>query len=346
MSVLLTGASGVVGQALLRELTDRDVICLVHRRPVVAEGVRTVTGDLTSPRLGLTRPDYDALVASVDAIIHCGAITGFSAGGPATEEVNVRGTAELLDLAAAASAPFYYVSTAFVARAELTRDRQGQSGEGSARPEAYLDSKRAAERLVRERGGPAAIIRPSVLIGDSVTGEIAAFQGLYTIFAAAFRNALPLLPLAPRTLIDFVPQDLVARSIAALVRGGHTGGEYWITAGGAAITIERLVELAVSTGRAAGLPMQTPRLVSFDMVDRLIRPVFIDPLPSAARRRFDDMLAMTALFGTAQRFETSYDRLPGVSAPDAAEVERACVTSMRHFIAAKKMVRQQPAGVA
>ena len=33
-TVLLTGASGVVGHALLPRLRDLDVVCLVHRSPV------------------------------------------------------------------------------------------------------------------------------------------------------------------------------------------------------------------------------------------------------------------------------------------------------------------------
>jgi len=40
-TVLLTGASGVVGRALLRRLGDLDVVCLVHRSPVSGPNVTT-----------------------------------------------------------------------------------------------------------------------------------------------------------------------------------------------------------------------------------------------------------------------------------------------------------------
>ena len=40
-TVLLTGASGVVGRALLQRLRDFDVVCLVHRSPVCGPNVTT-----------------------------------------------------------------------------------------------------------------------------------------------------------------------------------------------------------------------------------------------------------------------------------------------------------------
>ncbi|WP_214324428.1 SDR family oxidoreductase [Nonomuraea sediminis] len=322
--ILLTGASGVVGQALLEHLTGHTVICLTHRRPVTGPNVLGLRGDLTAPLFGLDPDEYDDLAARVDAIVHCAAVTGFSIGQEATRDLNVRGTSQVVELARRTGAPLHHVSTAFV-------DRQGRDTGSTARPDVYLASKRAAERLIRESGVPATIIRPSVVIGDSVTGRIAEFQGLHGIAGAILRNALPLVPLRPEARIDFVPQDLVGRTIAELVRSGETGGEHWITAGPAALTAGRMVELALEVGRDLGLRLDTPRLVSQDMVDRLIRPVFIDPLPARQRRRFDDMLAMTALFRTPEPFACTCVPLR------AAELEAAFAASLRYYAHAKRL---------
>ena len=54
-TVLLTGASGVVGRALLRRLRDFDVVCLVHRSPVSGPNVTTVAGDVAEPMLEIGR---------------------------------------------------------------------------------------------------------------------------------------------------------------------------------------------------------------------------------------------------------------------------------------------------
>ncbi|TMR95763.1 SDR family oxidoreductase [Nonomuraea basaltis] len=338
-TVLLTGAGGVVGQALLEQLGDHNIICLTHRKPVTGRGVLGIRGDLTAPRFGLDREEYDDLAGRIDAIVHCAAITGFSVDKGATEDLNVRGTAEILALAERAGVPLHHVSTAFVARKDLARDTGS-----TARPEVYLDSKRAAEHLVRESGVAANIIRPSVVIGDSVTGRIAQFQGLHGIAGAMLKNALPLVPLRPDARVDFIPQDLLARAIAGLVRAGTqagtVGGDYWITAGEAALTAGRIVELALETGRSLGLELDLPRLVSQDMVDRLIRPVFIDPLPDKQRRRFDDMLAMTVLFCTPEPFACCCDRVPGLAALTPAELEGAFVASLRYYAEAKGLARR------
>ncbi|MGW1177327.1 SDR family oxidoreductase [Kitasatospora sp. NPDC002543] len=332
--VLLTGASGVVGQAVLERLTDRTVVCLTHSKPVTGPRVVNVRGDLTRPYFGLDRAAYEDLADRVDAVVHCAAITGFSVDPDLTNELNVRGSSAVLAFARRASAPLQHVSTAFVSRQDLARE-----GCGGARPEVYLDSKRTAERAVLDSGAAANIIRPSVVIGDTVTGRISQFQGLHAIAGAILRGALPMLPLPPETRIDFVPQDLVAEVIVGLVRAGTTGGEYWVTGGEAAPTAGRIVELALELGRRFGPEPHAPRFVSADMVERLIRPVFIESLPKAQQRRFDDMLAMTALFRTAEPFRSDYPLVPGVRRPGTGDLEDAFTASMLHYARVKGLVR-------
>jgi len=58
--VLLTGASGVVGHALLRRLRDLDVVCLVHRSPVCGPDMTTVSGDIAQPMFGLAEQVWAA----------------------------------------------------------------------------------------------------------------------------------------------------------------------------------------------------------------------------------------------------------------------------------------------
>ena len=73
----------------------------------------------------------------------------------------------------------YHVSTAFV-HTTVDGDR-GRTAIG------YASSKLAGEKVVRSSGVPHVILRPSVVIGDSDTGEIAAFQGLYQVVAGLSR---------------------------------------------------------------------------------------------------------------------------------------------------------------
>lgn len=306
ISVLLTGASGVIGSALLNELDDASVTCLVHRTPIRRSGVDHVRGDISRPRLGLTRAEFALLADRVDVVVHAAAMTDFTADESVTTDLNVNGTANVLEFAARADAPLYYVSTAFVQRASQLRDIGDCGG-----PSAYLRSKHAAEQLVSKSGIPAVVIRPSVVIGDSDSGQIAAFQGLHAIAGAMLKGVLPLVPLLPDALIDFVPQDYVADAIASLLRSGQQDGEYWLTAGDQALRASDMVDACMEVADSLGGSIDAPRLIAPDAVDRLIRPVFIEPLPEQARNRFDHMLNTTALFSADAAFPSS-----------AAELER------------------------
>lgn len=332
-SVLLTGASGVVGSALRPHLARHHVVSLTHRAQVTGEYVH---GDVSQPRLGLDEHTYRNLLSTVDTVVHCAAVTDFAAGAEAVNRFNVTGTRNILNFAADAGARLIHVSTAFVARSELTRSAQGASlRDAAARPEDYVDSKREAEDILRGSDVPVVIARPSVVIGDSVTGEISRFQGLHTVFTAVFRNRLPLLPFNPPAPIDAVPQDLVATALAALVDAPTATGEYWLTAGPHALTAGRMVELCVQVADELGIKATAPRMVKPEMVDRLIRPVFIDPLPPAARRRFDDLLAIASLFAGSEPFQTSLGTPLCVDLPSALYFESAFRASMTHLARAK-----------
>jgi nucleoside-diphosphate-sugar epimerase len=286
-TVLLTGASGVVGRALLPRLRDFDVVCLVHQSAVSGPNVTTVHGDITQPMAGLTAQEYAELAAKVDAVIHCAAVTDFNRKDGSLEATNVAGTEHMAAFAKAANAVLYHVSTAFV---HTTVDGElGRTAVG------YALSKSAGEEAVRSSGVPHVIFRPSVVIGDSVTGEIAAFQGLHQVAAGILAGIVPMIPFDPSWPIDFVPADIVADSIGCVVERGLTEGEFWISAGDRALRLDESVELTVELARSWGLSIDMPRFVPPDTFDRLIGPVFLDALPGKVRR---NVLRMLEFFRT------------------------------------------------
>ncbi|AEW97959.1 MULTISPECIES: SDR family oxidoreductase [Streptomycetaceae] len=302
-TLLLTGGSGVLGRALIDELVrDFDLVCLRHHRPLADPRVREVGADLVAPGLGLTARERYQLATEVDVVLHSAAQTNWRTPPEDIWHTNTQGTAGLLELAARADAPFYYMSTAFVASELGQEDRERFPGAA-----AYLASKTAAEQMVRDSGQPGAILRPSVVMGDSGTGRIAGQQGLTKALGAIVLGQVPVLPGAPEARVDMVPQDFVARATGDLVRAGVTGGEYWLTAGKEAPLLREVVEVCQEFAVDNGLPKPpSPRLIPVEAVHRLLLPMLEGTaLPETMRKRFRYYAELLLVFQRELPFDSS-----------------------------------------
>ena len=325
-TVLLTGASGVVGRALLRRLRDLDIVCLVHQSPVSGPNVTTALGDVAKPGLGLAEQAYVDLAAKIDAVIHCAAITDFNRTDGSLEATNIAGTEQVAAFAAAANAVLYHVSTAFV-HTKVDGDR-GRTAIG------YAWSKCAAEEVVRSSGVPHVVLRPSVVIGNSVTGEIAAFQGLHKVVAGIFAGIVPMIPFDPAWPIDFVPVDVVADVIACVVENRVSGGEFWICAGEKALRLDEGVAVAVEFARGLGVSADMPRFVPPDTFDRLIGPVFLDALPGKIRRNVVRMLEFfTTYLQSGETKPSSLDQLVALGAGPLPDQRESLRNSLQYWAA-------------
>jgi nucleoside-diphosphate-sugar epimerase len=302
-----------------------NVVCLTHRTAVTGgAGVTSLPGDVREPRLGLGAADYRALVRRVDAVIHSAAVTDFNRTDGSLEATNVDGTKHVLDFAASAGVPLYHVSTAYV-----HTTAEGERGRTAA---AYATSKRAGENLVRASGVPHVILRPSIVVGNSRTGEVRSFQGLYRGVGAVLDGLLPLIPFEPSWLIDFVPADVVADAVAAVVEQELTAGEYWITAGERALRLDDVLELCGTVSAEIGRVLETPRFVAPEVFDRLIAPVFLDALPARIRRtvvRLLDFFAVYLSSGTA--FPSSLDDLVRLGVRPLPDPRATLLTSLRYW---------------
>jgi nucleoside-diphosphate-sugar epimerase len=289
-TVLLTGASGVVGQALLPRLRDggADIVCLTHHSQVSGPGVSSVHGDVTQPHFGLAAGEWQRVVSSVDAVIHAAAVTQFNGTDAALQRTNVDGTGHALELAAVSGVPLYYVSSAYLHARE-----DGERGRTAVR---YAATKRAAEDLVRSSGVPHVIVRPSIVVGDSRTGVTSAFQGLHQVADGILRGIVPIIPFDGSWPIDIVPQDVVADAIATLVEQESVGGEWWLTAGAAAPSLAATVEVLLGVAAETGSPVSAPRFVDPETFDRLIAPVFMEALPAHVRKTVTRLLDFFAAY--------------------------------------------------
>ena len=301
MKVLLTGASGIVGQALLDRLVDADVTCLVHHAAVHRPGVNQIAGDLREPNLGLSPQQHHDLLTDVDWVVHCAAQTNFTESEGEIFRLNVRGTENIVTLAQAAGARFCHVSTAFARLAE-------GPAQGVA-PNAYARSKGEAEAIVAASGLPYVILRPSRIIGDSRTGAISRFQGFHLLFDLLHRSDGLVVAGSSETYVDFVPVDSVADAIVLLLSKVPDNGAYWLTAGEDALSLRRtldveIAEIARLTGRMPAVPVE----VSRDEYELEIRPRLFASLPRELHAMLDGFLQMMDSLNLLP-FPSSYEEL-------------------------------------
>ncbi len=161
MRILVTGASGFLGGPVCATLAERghEVAALVRRPGSEPAGTRAVAGDLTDAgrltgALGEAAPE---------AVVHLAAEIASQRDAARIHEVNVEGTARLLEAAKAAGARRVVFASTVV-----TGDAHGALlTEESALPveTAYGASKQEGERLVRESGLESVIVRPSHVYG-------------------------------------------------------------------------------------------------------------------------------------------------------------------------------------
>jgi thioester reductase-like protein len=254
--VLLTGATGFLGAFLLDELlrrTDAKIYCLVRAKSEAqalerlqtnleryelspdgcAQRVIPVLGDLSDVRLGLSEETFQQLGREIDVIYHNGAVVNLVYPYPLLRDANVRGTQEVLRLAALHHVkPTHYVSTFWVQSADDGTGREVVTEEDSlppceALPIGYSRSKWVCETMIaeaRERGLPITIYRPGYVTGDSRTGACKADDFIHTVVLACTRvGSLPALDMNLEvTPVDFVSQAIVQLSL----QPEHLGNTY------------------------------------------------------------------------------------------------------------------------
>lgn len=187
-NLFITGASGFLGRRLVADLLRGDdctIAVLVRSREAVESlrqaveprdwpRVRPVFGDVTDSHLGLDAPAFSQLAHATDEVWHLAASTAFEESKRSDIfRVNLDGTGNLLG----ALGRFhklktcYHMSTAYVCGLQLGEIPEGPVTVSAGFKNSYEESKHCAEAMVRDSRLPAVVLRPSITLGDSQTGE-------------------------------------------------------------------------------------------------------------------------------------------------------------------------------
>lgn len=316
--IFITGASGFLGQALLRAL-PADVaprLALTGRHPpfpVPAAWSGRVTFLEASPR----QPErYEQALADCDTVLHLAAQTG-KARPAEFQRSNVEGTRALLAAARKAGvARFLFISSIAAGFPDLRHYPYGRS-------------KAEAERLVRDSGLRTVIVRPTMIAGPGSP----VFLGLTRL------ARLPLIPCFGSGLAPVQPilvSDL-ATIVATLLSADRFDGETITVGGPEAVLIGELLQ-RISL-RATGRRRPTVSLPAAPATSllALLEPVFLPILPVTAGQ-----IQTFTTPGTAPRHPLIDPLLPSCQslarmievsvAGPADALARECATFARYLI--------------
>lgn len=210
--LLLTGATGLVGRYLVRDLLQREkplaVVIRSQEKASAAQRLDQILdywqtalgrslprpvcleGEIAHPGLGLSSEDRAWVARHCRAVIHNAASLKFMGMDRAQEPwlSNYTGTANVLELCRDLGLrELHYVSTAYVCGQRTDRVRESELDAGQAFRNDYERCKHEAEKLVLQADflPSRTVYRPAVIVGDSQTGYTTTYHALYSYFQFA-----------------------------------------------------------------------------------------------------------------------------------------------------------------
>jgi thioester reductase-like protein/NADP-dependent 3-hydroxy acid dehydrogenase YdfG len=252
MAYLVTGATGFIGRHLMARLLDRDEdIYIVVREgsleklPALGEKwnptgaaaaedrVRPIVGDLTQDRLGVNDEDVARLKdAGIDHFFHLAAVYDMTADDERNRIANVEGTRHAVQLANQLGAgTFHHTSSIAVAGQFKGLFREDMFDEGQKLDHPYYRTKFESEKIARTQTEMRwRVYRPSIVVGNSKTGEMDKIDGPYYFFTAIkmARHYLPgWFPLVGPELgyTNIVPVDFVADAMDHIAHQPELDGQ-------------------------------------------------------------------------------------------------------------------------
>lgn len=242
-TIFITGFPGFIAARLVRRLADADTRFQILVQPAFMaqaevdarriadetaappDAFRLIPGDITEEGLGMSATDAEEVRREANVIFHLAAIYDLGVRRDLAMRVNVAGTQNVNRFAATLRRlrHYHYVSTCYVAGKRTGTIYENELAHTAGFRNHYEETKYLAEQEVERLKGelPITIHRPSVVCGDSHTGETAKFDGIYYLINY-LRKRPALLALAnignPAVRLNIVPVDFIVSSLVALAR--------------------------------------------------------------------------------------------------------------------------------
>ena len=278
--ILVTGASGFLGHPLVNSLAHAGYVtrAAVRRAPEhpFPPGVEVVLHpDLADPI------DWAPIVAGVDAVIHLAGIAHAEKSIPdfRYDRINRAATAELAGAAKRSGVRRFVYISSIRAQSGPTAARALKETDDPTPTDAYGRSKLAAEAAVRATGAPFVILRPALVFGPGVKGNMRALLRL-----ANLPFPLPFGALANRR--SLLSLDNFIGAVSFVLTSPAATDEIFVVADPRPSTIAEIVSaLRRGLGRDAGMLSIPPALLRVALTSaglsstwqRLGGPLVADP---------------------------------------------------------------------
>ncbi len=250
---------------------------------------------------------YSYLTSEVTRVIHSAATVRFDHSLDEARRINVEGTRRILDFSGGARQlrSFAYVGTAYVAGGRSGLVREDELAVGQSYRNTYEQTKAEAEALVQTRLAaslPGVILRPSIIVGDSKTGVTSSFKMMYWPLKIYARGLWRTIPGYPDAVLDIVPVDFVAASVAHLLFDeAALGSTIHLCAGPrASATIQQVAHRAMEYFQGP-----KPRFVDPKFFFAVVRPLLHLSLWGRRRRVLRDGRAYRDYFAMRMQFDTT-----------------------------------------
>lgn len=231
---------------------------IVEITGVPPECFSIVEGDITKPGLGIDADDLETIRYETTDVFHLAAAYDLAVERDLAYSVNVEGTREVNALVRSLKQlrRYNYISTCYVAGRRDGRILETELEHDAGFRNFYEETKYLAEVEVEAMKPdlPVTIHRPSVVVGDSETGETAKYDGIYYLIKY-LQIAPTLLRLVnvgnDKVRLNLVPVDFVVESIAALARDPEAEGRTLAIADPEPLTTAELFDVIAKemTGR-------------------------------------------------------------------------------------------------
>ncbi len=269
-----------------------------------------VPGDITEPHLGFADATYADLAGRVRRVWHLAAVYDLAVKAAVAHRVNVDGTRHVLDFCEACTdfERLLYISTCYVSGDRTGVIREHELRMGQSFKNHYESTKYQAEVEVQQRWGtiPAVVFRPSVVIGNSQTGETDKYDGLYYLIRLAMRmpRFLPFVNIGRgRSVVNFVPVDFAVAAMAEIAaQEASTGKVFQIADPDAMRSTDGTALIFEKLGKLKPVGYLPPSLVEFLMEFEPVRQLVGMPREIITYMnldsRYDVVNTLDALDGT------------------------------------------------